>query len=314
MTDDLSKYLLSGDGRSTLSPERMEMMGKEAAQLLVEKKRPLHDSIVKIAGRVPDINSEQVKRVVEFANTAAYLAIHERNKTAGAESSYPQFELADPQRVLSSLKIQAEPMKTTLHDVSYSAAPEKRKVSTVKREEALEELFLGEARERVKTAGLSFSYETGALQLMSAKEELNALKESLEHSGERFDLMLKEAQGEYYDLVKRYLLDEGSFADVMRCAMEVEEEQEKIASVMVPVIKQILIEKVATAEQLRGENADIEKVAHRIVDPTHPLVHVFGAVLSLQGEVEKVAAALEDVDLQIAKVTKAVKEEFFARN
>jgi len=313
MADDLSNYLSSGKDRVSLSAEKLEMMGKEAAHLLIDKQVPLHQAVVKVASQVSDINAEQVKRVVEFANTAAYLAYHEKNKTAGAESSYPQFDLADPHRVLSSLRLNAKPVKTTSSDVTYSSEPEKRKVSNAKREAALEDLFLGENKERVKTAGRAFSYESGVSQIMDAKADLTSLKEHLEHSGETFDLKLKEAEAEYYDYVKRYIMDGGSFTDVMRAAMEVEPGHDKLGSVLVPVIQRLLVERVATAERLNGENDGLSKVAHRIVDDEHPLVTLFGAMMSLNDEVEKVATALKDVDDQLASVQKAIREEFFAR-
>src|SRR5512144_2811171 len=197
MPDDLSNYLSSGKGRVALSPERMEMMGKEAAQLLIDKGTPLEKSIVKLASDVPDINDEQVKRIIEFANTAAYLSYHEKNKTASANASYPQFALADPQRVLATLH--GSKTKESQVDPSYGQAPERRTTSTPKREAALEELFLGENKERLKTAGLPCSQETGVTSLLDAKENLTALKEHLELAGEHFDLLLKEAKVEYYD-------------------------------------------------------------------------------------------------------------------
>ena len=311
MPDDLSNYLSSGKGRVALSPERMEMMGKEAAQLLIDKGMPLEKSIVKLASDVPDINDEQVKRIIEFANTAAYLSYHEKNKTASANASYPQFALADPQRVLAELH--GSKSKESQIDPSYSQSPERRPLSTPKREAALEELFLGANKERIKTAGLPFSYESGASALLDAKENLVALKEHLEHAGEEFDLLRKEAEAEYYDTVKRHLLDGGSFADVMRAAIEVQDDKEKVGHVLLPVIQKLMMERVATADELRGQNEQFSKVAHRVVDEEHPLVKNFGAVLSFTEEVEKAATALENVDSCLADVKKAIKEEFFAR-
>src|SRR5690606_28421677 len=103
MADDLSTFLLSSSGGFSLTPERLESMGKEAAVNLIERGIPLETSVVKFASENTDMNAEQVKRVVEFANTSAYLAFHEKNKVAGSDSSYPQFKLADPQSVMQKI-------------------------------------------------------------------------------------------------------------------------------------------------------------------------------------------------------------------
>mgnify|MGYP003353403588 CR=1 FL=1 len=82
--------------------------------------RPVHqqgqyrrEAVAKLASAVPDMNAEQVKRVCEYANTNVYLALHDKNKTAGAGSSYPQFELADPSRVIQDLSDGAKPTVIT---------------------------------------------------------------------------------------------------------------------------------------------------------------------------------------------------------
>lgn len=308
MADDLSTFLLSGSGGFTLTPEKLELMGKEAATLLIEKSVPLEDSVVKLASAHPDMNAEQVRRVVEFANTAAYLSFHDKNKTAGAESSYPQFKLADPQEVMKKLSgAQAEPQS----DLDYLLAPAKKKLSSVqvKREEELEKMFLG-AGEKSKTASLDFSPETVETVILNTKHDLVALRDSLSSSGETFDTLFKQAQADYYDSVKRHMLDGGSFADVLRGAHETGIETEKISEVLTPFVEQLIKEKVASPEAIHSQARDLVKVAHREVEASHPFVAGFSALNTLLEETEKVALALEDVNAQLSRVQKAIKEEF----
>jgi hypothetical protein len=308
MADDLSTFLLSGSGGFTLTPEKLELMGKEAASLLIEKHIPLEDSVVKLASSHPDMNAEQVRRVVEFANTAAYLSFHDKNKTAGADSSYPQFQLADPQSVMQKLS-GTEPDNVT--DLDYLLAPAKKKLSSVqmKKEDELERMFLGEG-EKSKTASLDFSPETVETVILNTKHDLTALRDSLATSGETFDTLFKQAQADYYDAVKRHMLDGGSFADVLRGAHETGLESKKIASVLTPYVEQLIKEKVASPTAIHSQARELTKVAHREVEHSHPFVAGFSALNTLLDETEKVALALEDVDAQLARVQQAIKEEF----
>jgi len=309
MHDDLSRFITSGGSRGTaITPEKLELMGKEAANLLVEKSIPLNDSITKMAASLPEINSEQVRRVVEFANTASYLNYHEQHKTAGADSSYPQFDLADADVVLHNLSADHRPEASV--DISYGRAPEKQKISTAKLETELETLFLGTE----KRASLDFTPETVVHHIMDAKDHLISLKNSLEHSGEQLDMLLKEAEASYYDDVKHHLLDGGSFADVVRGAMEIYGETDRLKEAMVPVLAQLLKEKVCSAKDLERVYPDLEKVASRIVDQEHPFVATAGAIASLREEIEKIATSLVEVDASLVRVKTAIREEFLDRH
>lgn len=310
MADALSQFLTTRSSHASLSPEKLELMGKEAATLLVEKKIPMNESIAKLAGAHADISGEQVKRVVEFANTAAYLALHDKNKTAGAESSYPRFELADTNRILQDLGDGARPTRVTDTDVAYARLPERPKLASVKLDAALEELFVGPNREREKTASLDFTPESVASHIVETKQNLISLKEHLGHSAERMDLLFKQASADYYDSVKGHLLDGGSFVDVLRGAQEVSDDAEIVNATLTPVLGRLLKEKVATAEQIASQVKDLEKVAHRLVDPEHPFVAGFAALVKLSDEIDKVAAALDVVDEQIKAVRKGIREEF----
>jgi hypothetical protein len=49
MSDDLTKYLAEGDRSTSISPQRLEILGKEAANLLLDQRIPLSESILKLA-------------------------------------------------------------------------------------------------------------------------------------------------------------------------------------------------------------------------------------------------------------------------
>ena len=113
MSNDLVNYLSSTGQHAKLSPEALEMMGKQAANMFLDTGLSLNEAVVKIASEHHDINVEQLKRVAEFANTAVYLAKHDQSKTAGDSTSYPQFELADPARIVQDMSDGARPTVVT---------------------------------------------------------------------------------------------------------------------------------------------------------------------------------------------------------
>lgn len=311
MSDELTNYLMNGSRHASLSAESLELMGKQAATRFLNEGLDLNESISKLAGEHKDINGDQIKRIVEFANNAVYLAKHDQSKTAGAESSYPQFELADAGRIIQEMSDGARPTVTTNVDVAYSQAVQKSKTASVHvtsvKDSVVETLF------GIKKASApEVTRDQAVKQVMDTKDELKAIKDTLEYEGERYEMALKEAQADYYALVKNHLLEGNSFSDVLVAAQSSGADKQKIAEAMRPIVERIIIEKVASPLQLQIMTEQLEKVAHRVVNDKHPLVSTFRSVLALEAEVDKVAMSLEDVDAQLGRVNGFIKEQFFA--
>jgi uncharacterized protein Yka (UPF0111/DUF47 family) len=110
--------------------------------------------------------------------------------------------------------------------------------------------------------------------------------------------------------MKRHLMDGGSFVDVLRGAQEVSDDTNVVNETLSPFLGRLLQEKVASVESITSQVKDLEKVAHRLVDPDHPFVAGFAAVVKLADELDKVAAAIDVVDEQIKAVRKGIREEF----
>lgn len=312
MSDELTNYLMDGSRHAALSPESLELMGKQAANRFLQEGIALNESICKLAGEHNDINGDQVKRIAEFANNAVYLAKHDQSKTAGAESSYPQFQLADPGRIIQEMSDGARPTVTTSTDVEYSRLSEKSKTASIKvsgiKDNVIETMF------GMKTAGAPETTRTQAItQVANTKDELLGLKADLENKAEQYVMAHKEASAEYYDLVKRHLLEGNSFSDVLAAAQSSGAEKQKVAEALHPTISRLLTEKVASPVRLQVMTEQLEKVAHRVVNENHPFVSTFRSMLSLEAEIEKVAAALKDVDTELSRVNGFLKEQLLAR-
>jgi hypothetical protein len=302
---ELTRYLLQDQRYARISPEGLELMGREAANTFLDHGISLNEAISKLASAHQDINVEQIKRVVEFANNAVYLAKHDKDKTAGAASSYPQFELADTGRIVQALSDGARSTTITQTDADYSRPPQRKsKFSAAESETMLEELFHTE-----KKAELEHSKETAVQEVMDSKSSLVSLKNYLESSGEELDLRQKQASQEYYQAVKEHLLSGGNFADVVVAARSTGLDHEKIAEAIQPVVMQLMKDKVTTHQELKESMGGIEKVSHRVVNPSHQLVTAFEEVVSLSNAIKVASVGLSDVVQQISVVDKFIKEK-----
>lgn len=309
MNVKLSTALANEGKYANVSPEMLEMMGKQAANAFIEKGISLNESISKLAAAHHDINQEQVKRVCEFANTAVYLAKHDMAKTAGAKESYPEFDLADPNRVIQDLSDGTKSTVTTKVDADYSRLPLKEKTSSAKSKAdvALEELFNSKTAE-----DLDYSKDSAISDVMSAKDGLKSLRDHLSSSGEQFDLMFKEASADLYELSKRHMLSGGSFSDIVKVAGSIGATAKEANDILTPVIKNLVMEKVSTAKALSAQMQSLEKVAHRTINPVHPMAKAAGAVLSAAREIEKTAYGLREVEEGLKQVNSFIKEKLSA--
>jgi hypothetical protein len=307
MSDDLSEFLLQGTHHARISPEMLELLGKQAANHYLDDKVPLNESVVKLASGYPDINQEQVKRICEFANNATYLAIHDKNKTAGAQSSYPQFDLADPARVIQEMSDGARPTVITPVDMAYSRQPEKVKTSSPAVEAALEELFTS------KTPDYAATKESAVEDLIVLKDQLQGTQATFATAAESCEMSFKMASAELYELVKQHVLDGDSIADVVVALRSTGVDKEKVSQVLEPIVEKLLKDKVAKVEQLTQQMKDIQKVAHRVVDAENPMVTTFLSVVTSHRELIKAASALEEVEEQLDRTNAFIQEKYFAR-
>jgi hypothetical protein len=307
MRDDLTTYLISDrKHRPSLSPEALELMGKQAANRFLDEGIPLNEGIAKLASEHADINADQVRRVVEFANKATYLGLHDKAKTAGAKESYPQFALADSTVILGSLGEEASPLRTPTVDTDYSSSVEKRaSIEGTVADNLLADLF-----QVKKTAEVAHTRDAVVEEIVSVKEDLTSLRDHLTHTASTLDTLWKEAQEDYYDHVRRHMLNGGSLADVVASSRIPGVEQEKISSALQPFVVRLLKDKVASPAQMQEQVKGFEKVAHRILNENHPLVTTFRAYLSLDSEIQKVASGLTDVEVELGRVNSFIKEKF----
>lgn len=253
------------------SGEELELMGKAAAARYMRDGTPLTNSVietVKHAGLSP----EQVRRVAEFANQAAYLSTFEK---MGNDHRYVQFQ-GGPADVPTILRDLNDGGGGTVFDRGladyFQPPPDIAKVAA----RNLGRLGLEDA----KLAEM-FHVEEKPLPYAEPLREAHDFYTRLADAHEKvaFDLSQLETEyavvsGQLYDLVKQACRDGTPLGHIVQAWSTVTENPEIIKAAFVMMSPRLLSEHVFLDRQ--GLAGSLEKVAHGVVvDEKHPIVETF---------------------------------------
>ncbi|HEU4534223.1 MAG TPA: hypothetical protein VFS00_08895 [Polyangiaceae bacterium] len=130
--------ILAKIGSRGVTGEELEVLGKRAASLWSSGRAPtLSDAVVE-AVKHASLSTEQVKRVIEFANTEAYLGEHRRMGGSDRVVDFGRGGPASPSDVLPDLRDGGGGGENVTLGYDYSEAP---KTASALPDEALWELF-----------------------------------------------------------------------------------------------------------------------------------------------------------------------------
>lgn len=305
--DKLAEFLSTDHSGPQVGTETLELLGKQAAAAFLERGTHPTTSILKLAEENSSLTSEHLRRVCEFANTSLYLNHHEKSKTAGSSSSYPQFPLADADAVIGTLTKRASNEIEQKVDSSYLAAPRKSRLTTQREEKEayLDELF--DTYEKTASANPDFTTETALNDLTATKDQLKGIRDSLKAIQAEHDFTLKTAGDRYFDAVKDHLLEGGTFSDVLVAARSTAVDDAKLAEAIQPLVERIMVQKVASANALQAAVRGMDKLAHRVVNPDHPFVTLFNTIIESNDLVEKLASDLRDVEEDLSSVNEIIR-------
>lgn len=96
--DPFSSLLLQPSG-SSVPPETLEMLGRQASQMFQSQGVPLNQAIAQVVANHPELGNEHVKRIVEFANTVTFQEMFQNSADKNVH-----FEVADPGVVLRDMQ------------------------------------------------------------------------------------------------------------------------------------------------------------------------------------------------------------------
>lgn len=276
-----------------LTKFEIEMFAKRAAQELIEHGRDMNDTIFECAG-VNDLNREQIKRVVEAANT---FANGELVKRAKANNSDPRisFKLADSTRVFSRM-IGETPTAKLAHErkvselASMFVAPEKKptieKVASAPAPKLSEMDGVGLAAAYVRGADLSGqSFTLG--QIADACDDLARLQAV---SNEKWAQLAEAEEVVIRDLVSA--VDEELHAGTSPATIKAAVSRAPACEIHVKAACEIVDARARELEKREGVN----KIAQgTIVDERSPVIVSTCALMLIDAERGAVIGASEKV-------------------
>lgn len=297
-------FQLTCEPSKRVSTEDINSLAKRASLMFVEEGTPLNDAIVKLAQENPYITSEQVKRVVEFANQATFQDAFE--KQAGDKNI--DFEIADPNIVLSRLDNLASPPVVKIANDYLLPPPDVR--NTAVEDQALEQIFK-KATEETPLEKVASSFDTTPIEydnhrnLRQVREGLQKTAEILSSSVRQNEWIVKEAEQRFHHELRQHLLDGGDLFEVTEAMAAMC--SPKMASAAIkdfePELRKLAhIEKVDLAKiQAATLVSELTKIAsHRAVDPEHPVVESFAAYMQCSEKQAELESSLHGIQTKLA--------------
>lgn len=293
-------FQLTCDPTSRVSTSDLESFGRRASLMFTEEGTPLNEAIVKIAEEHPTITSEQVQRVVEFANRATFQEAFE--KKAGDKNI--EFSIADPNVVLAALNEKVSPPVIKMASDYYSDPVRVDDTAAMDRE--LEAVFgtkPDNVMEKVASedGGHTTTYNDHS-KLVVARSHLQKQAEVLGGAVRENDWVVKEAQASFQHELRQHLLEGGDLTEVVEMMGAVA--GEKLAAAALKDV-QPEIEKLAHIEKISLEQIIaqtlvkelVKEAEHRIIDEENPLVQKFAAYITAatkQAELEDASKTASD--------------------
>lgn len=276
MSDLHHRGLLSQSHAHSVSAEHLEVLGKQAAaKWLAGSTSSLTEAVI---GQVKEagLSPEQVKRVVEFANTDAYLSEFKKEGSVHKFIDFGRPGPADPSEVLKSLNTTPTPAADR-GSYDYENPPqEKRGSGEAHVERALSELFI-----HAPGPDLPFANPYG--EALSLRDKLASAYNELGGEIEGLEIVYAGAADTLYRHVKEAAMSDTSMAEVLTAWQTVAPSADFAKVAFQLFTPRLLREGVyRSSEEVVGSMSKIAS-STSMVNPEHPLVTEFeGFCVTLQ--------------------------------
>ena len=279
----------------------LEVMGKRASASWARGDfRTLGESVVESV-KEAGLSPEQVRRVVEFANTDAFLeAFHK----LGSGHRYVDFGhgiLADPREVLRDLNDGGGGSVFDRGSNDYSREPESVKTSHAcsEAEVALHAAF-------TKEAGEDIPFENPSGWVWEVREKLAGATQHLTSTLSGLEVAYADVSGNLYDQVKQAARAGVNLGEMIRAWSSVVEDPTYVKVAFQLMTPRMLREQVFA--DLDSINQSIDKTGSaRVVNPSHPLVTGFGDYCEVLGKLAEVRQQRDREANKLAQINHAIK-------
>lgn len=288
--------LLQQQAAKPVDPAQLEMMGKRAAAAHTDCGTPLSEAVaetVKEARLAP----EQVKRVCEFANNAAYLSEFEK----AGEVRNVTFDggPADPGEVLRSLNDGSAP--PPLQKTAAYAPPTGHYKTAGASDQLLQEMF-GASLEKTASVDLNHSIRANpADEVFDLKTQLEGARDHLMSKLSSSGVLYEDVQEDLALAVKHEILEKNaSMGDIVQIWSRFTPNTFMLKQAMIDVGQKLQSSGLGPKEL--GKSLQKTASAGNVPNPNHPLVERFIAFTKVAHEHRKLERAVEDLDEQLSSV------------
>ena len=300
MSDLPSQSLFQQLHSRSVTGEHLEVLGKQAAaRWHAGEFDSLTEAVVAMV-KTAHLSPEQVKRVIEFTNTAAYL---DEFKKEGATHRVIEFSggPADPSEILKDLNDGGGGTVFDAGTSDYHSPPKEASAKTASAhdENALSELFSGPPVE-------SIAYENPHAEVIDLKDKLAAAADHLQSEISGLEIVFGELGSRVYYQVKQAALEGYPLGHVLQAWQEVSPDDDYIKVAFELITPKLLREGVFhTLEQM--ENSVDKLAGARVVNQAHPLVQDFSEFCQTLTVLAEKRAAREEILHHLGHLTNYLK-------
>jgi hypothetical protein len=294
-----------------VSGEELETYGRSAAcSFQGGSANSLNEAVVETIKRA-GLSPEQVKRVVEFANTHAFLT---EFKKEGEATKYVNFEHgpANPSEVIKDLNDGGGGTVFDRGTLDYDHEPEVHKTSSVrsltkKNQLAMEKVASIENEADSILAGVFRSneelipYENPLQDVERALDKLSTARDAATADMSELEVALLDINRDLYHQVKQAALEGVPLGYVLQAWHEVlSPPAELVKSAFAIIGPRLCKDEVFTAEQV---NDSLTKTAGaRAVNEEHPIVKAFGAYCEANIKLAELRATRAEIEDGMSKL------------
>lgn len=297
MSDSTTQTHLQQSHAHKISGEELEVLGKTAsAKYLNGECKTLTEAVTQTVKKA-SLSPEQVKRVVEFANTDAFL--HEFRKE-GAGHRVVEFEggPADPSDILKDLNDGGGGTVFDRGTLDYHAPPADTKIASAHAEAGLDQMF------EVKEAALPFSEPLG--DAMDMRDKLAAGVDHLTSELIGLEGMYEDLCDRVYFQVKQASLNGSGLGDIAQVMSAGAPSPEYIKCAFQMITPRLIKDEVY--HSLDQCLVSMDKTASAtIVNTRHPLVTEMREYSECLTKMAEVRGARNRMNLAYGELTHFVK-------
>lgn len=284
------------------SGEYLEVLGKKAAARWGAGEHKTLTEAVTETVKQAQLSPEQVKRVIEFANTSAYLEQFGKEGSTHRVVDFPGGP-ADPSEILKDLNDGGGGTVFDRGTGDYDAPPSAHKISSAKAEE---ELFQMLAKSASAEGPAQLPFENPHGEVIELKDKLAGAADHLQSQISGLEVMYADLGDRVYHQVKQAALSGISLGEVVQAWQTVAPSEDHIKVAFTLITPRLLREGVFHGvEQM---TASVDKTAGaRAVNPEHPLVVEFGEFCEALSKLAELRGARTEIRAHLANLQNYIK-------